>query len=71
MGWSTGRSLIAALLVFLAPAAPLGLDQSYRVARAAIEHGENAAALNAIDAALATAGDRDDEIVWRLRILRD
>ena len=70
MVWSTGRSLIAALLVLLAPAAPLDLGHSYQIAHAAFEHGKSTEALSAIDAALASAGDRDDAIVWRLRILR-
>ncbi|HEX7192429.1 MAG TPA: CHAT domain-containing protein [Thermoanaerobaculia bacterium] len=60
------------LLVFLAPAAPLDvdLDHAYRVARAAADHGQNTAALDAINDALSRAGHRDDEIVWRLRILK-
>src|SRR5947209_8455567 len=71
MAWSIGLpSLIAALLVFLAPAAPVNLDHSYHVARAALDHGDNDSALKTIEAALTTAGNRDDAAVWRLRVLR-
>ncbi|HEY2322181.1 MAG TPA: CHAT domain-containing protein [Thermoanaerobaculia bacterium] len=65
------RSLIgfAALLVFLAPAAPLDLDHSYQSARAAYDHGDYAKAWDTIETALASGGRRDDEIVCRLRVL--
>jgi CHAT domain-containing protein/tetratricopeptide (TPR) repeat protein len=70
MAWSTGRSLLAALLIFSASAAPLDLVRSYHLAQAAADRGKNDEALTAIDAALAAAGNRNDEIVWRLRILK-
>lgn len=71
MAWRFGRppSLITALLVFLAPAAPLDLDHAYKAALAAYERGNNEEAAKTIDAALAAAGVRNDEFVWRLRIL--
>ena len=75
MVWSTGRDLLRALLgalliAFCLAAAPGALDEAYRAARAAQERGDAVTALSTIDAALAGASGRDDEIVWRLRVLR-
>lgn len=76
MARSTGRSslltIIGAVLIalFVSAAAPQTLEQSYRDARTAFDRGDNVATLALLDAALARAGDRNDEIVWRLRIFR-
>jgi CHAT domain-containing protein len=74
MAWSTGRSpfrtLLCGALLTVGAAAPPSLDQCYRTARVAHESGSDAAALFTLDAALARAGDRNDKIVWQLRILR-
>lgn len=76
MGSSTGRKaarVVAALLAAFfvcSTGAPPRLDQVYRTAHAAYDRGDYLAARSTLDAALAVAGDRSDEIVWRLRILR-
>lgn len=70
MEWSIGRSLLAAVLMALlaSSAPPPTLEQAYSDARAVFDRGDDA--LPILDAALAGAGNRNDAIVWMLRILR-
>lgn len=74
MAWSTGRrpfrGFLCGALLTVAAAAPPSLEQFYRNARVAYESSDAAAALSILDAALARAGDRNDKVVWQLRILR-
>jgi CHAT domain-containing protein/tetratricopeptide (TPR) repeat protein len=70
MGCRIGRSLLAAVLMTLlaSSAPPPSLEQAYANARVVFDRGDDA--LPILDAALADAGNRNDAIVWRLRVLR-
>jgi CHAT domain-containing protein/Tfp pilus assembly protein PilF len=62
-------SLAALLLTLIAATAP-DPEAAYRSAREAYDRGDWKTTLSRIDAALEQFGNRDDDAVWRLRILR-
>ena len=66
-----GHSLLLAVLLLVGEAAaPPDLDHAYREARKAIDRGDNPTALHILEAVLPLVGDRNDKIVWHLRLLR-
>jgi CHAT domain-containing protein len=64
------RILFAALLLTLVSATAPDPEAAYRSAREAFDRGDWKATLPQIDAALAQFGNRDDDFVYRLHILR-
>jgi CHAT domain-containing protein len=58
---------VVLMALFASSAPPPTLERSYQQAQAAFNCGEDA--LPTLDAALALAGNRNDETVWRLRVL--
>src|SRR5438067_694890 len=64
------RILLAALLLALGAATAPDPEAAYRGAREAYDRGDWKTTLSRIDAALEQFGNRDDDAVWRLRILR-
>jgi CHAT domain-containing protein/Tfp pilus assembly protein PilF len=64
------RVFLAVLLLSLDSATAPDPQAAYRSAREAYDRGDWKTTLSRIDAALEQFGDRDDDSIWRLRILR-